>query len=60
MDRTLPKIASHGRMARIPPCKKTIARRGNRIPLTRRMAGLQPWRRGRIRPSTCRDYAAEE
>jgi hypothetical protein len=27
--------------------------------LRRRRASMQPWRRGRIRPSTCRDLAGE-
>jgi hypothetical protein len=27
--------------------------------LRRRRASMQPWRRGRVRPSTCRDLAEE-
>jgi hypothetical protein len=59
MDRTLPKIAAHGRLTRVLSREQVLARRRG-TQGWRRRAGLLPWRRGRIRPTTCRDHAAEK
>lgn len=59
MATKLPKPAAPGgRTGNLPRgvLTKPLRTEGGR----RRKMGLQPWRRGRIRPTTCRDHVPEE
>jgi hypothetical protein len=56
----LPKMSAMNRLAGGLPRQAAFSKKQRAEGwLRRRRASMQPWRRGRVRPSTCRDLSGE-